>query len=67
MKKKAPTLRELYPNLTDDQLEQVEDTWERYLALVLRIYDRLVVEHGEKNVGKIIADSRAKMFSDKPY
>lgn len=39
--KPAPTLRDLYPNLNDEQLDEVEDTWERYLALVLRIFERL--------------------------
>ncbi|MGC9944441.1 MAG: hypothetical protein ABSE48_21660 [Verrucomicrobiota bacterium] len=39
--KPAPTLRDLYPHLNDEQLAEVEDTWERYLALVLRIFERL--------------------------
>lgn len=37
----AKTIRDLYPNLTDEQLAEVEDTWERYLSLVLRIFERL--------------------------
>ncbi len=40
-KKPAPTIRDLYPHLNDEQLAEVEDTWERYLALVLRIFERL--------------------------
>jgi hypothetical protein len=40
-KKPAPTIRDLYPQLNDEQLAEVEDTWERYLALVLRIFERL--------------------------
>jgi hypothetical protein len=40
-KKPVPTLRDLYPHLNDEQLAEVEDTWERYLALVLRIFERL--------------------------
>ncbi len=40
-KKPPPTLRDLYPDLNDEQLAEVEDTWERYLALVLRIFERL--------------------------
>jgi hypothetical protein len=39
--KPAPTIRDLYPNLNYEQLAEVEDTWERYLALVLRIFERL--------------------------
>ena len=37
----TPTIRDLYPSFTDEQLAEVEDTLERYLALVLRIYERL--------------------------
>lgn len=39
--KLSATLRDLYPNLSDEQLAEVDDTWERYLALVLRIFERL--------------------------
>jgi len=40
-KPSTPTIRDLYPHLNDEQLAEVEDTWERYLALVLRIFERL--------------------------
>lgn len=40
-KKPAPTIRDLYPHLNDNQLAEVEDTLERYLGLVLRIFERL--------------------------
>jgi hypothetical protein len=40
-KSPAPTIRDLYPHLNDEQLAEVDDTWERYLALVLRIFERL--------------------------
>jgi hypothetical protein len=40
-KNPAPTIRDLYPHLNDEQLAEVEDTWGRYLALVLRIFERL--------------------------
>jgi hypothetical protein len=39
--KPPPTIRDLYPDLSEAQLAEVEDTWERYLALVLRIFNRL--------------------------
>ena len=39
--KPTPTLRDIYPHLNDEQLAEVDDTWERYLALVLRIFERL--------------------------
>lgn len=37
----APTLRDIYPDLTEEQLKQAEENLDRYLALVLRIYERL--------------------------
>jgi hypothetical protein len=40
-KNPGPTIRDLYPHLNEEQLAEVEDTWERYLALVLRIFERL--------------------------
>jgi hypothetical protein len=40
-KKPAPTIRDLYPHFTDAQLAEAEDAHDRYLALVLRIFDRL--------------------------
>jgi len=38
------TIRDLYPHLNDEQLAEVEDTLERYLALVLRIFERRETE-----------------------
>ncbi len=34
-------LRALYPSLTDEQLQEAEANLERYLALVLRVHDRI--------------------------
>jgi len=42
--KSAPTLRDLYPDLNEAELAQVEDSLERYLSLVLRIFERLESE-----------------------
>ena len=39
-----PTIRDLYPNYTDEELAEAEDNIERYLALVLRIYERRELE-----------------------
>jgi hypothetical protein len=36
-----PTIRDLYPDLTDEELAEAEDTIERYLELVLRIFERI--------------------------
>ena len=38
--KNTPTIRDLYPHLNDEQLAEVEETWDRYLELVLRIFER---------------------------
>ena len=39
--KTAPTIRDLYPHFTEQQLAEAEDNLERYLTLVLRIYERI--------------------------
>lgn len=62
-KKPTPTLRDLYPHLDDDELAQVEDAFERYLALVLRIFERLEAEseqpeaHLTRDDGAVACDS----------
>jgi hypothetical protein len=42
--KPAPTIRDLYPHFTDEQLAEAEDAHDRYLAIVLRIFERLELE-----------------------
>ena len=42
--KATPTIRDLYPNLSDAELEEAEITWERYITLVLRIFERMEFE-----------------------
>jgi hypothetical protein len=44
VKKSAPTIRDLYPHFTDEQLAEAEDAHDRYLAIVLRIFERLELE-----------------------
>lgn len=39
-----PTVRNLYPNLTEPELANAEANLERYLALVLRIFERVESE-----------------------
>ena len=38
---KYTTLRELYPHLTEEQLEEAEENIEGYLEVVLRMYERI--------------------------
>ena len=40
----TPTIRDLYPNLSERELAEAEDNLERYLALVLRIFERMELE-----------------------
>jgi hypothetical protein len=39
--KSAPSIRDLYPDFSEKELAAAEDNLERYLALVLRIYERV--------------------------
>ncbi len=41
----TPTLRDLYPDITDEELEEAEEDLQGYLDVVLRIYERLQDEH----------------------
>lgn len=41
MEKQPPTLQELYPHLNHEELAEVEDTFERYLTLLWRIFERV--------------------------
>jgi len=47
----APTIRDLYPHFTDEQLAEAEDAFDQYLAIVLRIFDRL------QQAGQLTANS----------
>ena len=41
---KAITLRDLYPDFTDEQLEEAEANLRRYLSVMVRIAERLQSE-----------------------
>lgn len=38
------TIRQLYPHLSDNELAQSEENLDRYLVLMLRIFERLEFE-----------------------
>ena len=40
----TPTIRNLYPHLSEKELMEAEDNLDRYLALVLRIFERVELE-----------------------
>lgn len=43
-KNPTPTIRDLYPHLSEKELTEAEDNLDRYLALVLRIFERVESE-----------------------
>jgi hypothetical protein len=44
--KSNPSLRDLYPDLSEKEFAEAEDNLDRYLALVLRIFERIEAESG---------------------
>ncbi len=42
--KPAPTIRDLYPNLSPNELAEAEKNLEAYLQIALRIFERLEAE-----------------------
>jgi len=56
---KSPTLRDLYPHLDDKALKRVEEFYDEYLLLVLRIFDRLEAEKRAAKDGDLTADNSA--------
>jgi len=44
----VPTIRDLYPNYTEKELAEAEDNIERYLTLVLRIFERQELQKAEQ-------------------
>lgn len=45
---KTPTIRDLYPRLSDQELAEAEDALERYVALVLRITERTLRDESQE-------------------
>jgi len=48
VKKPTPTISELFPRLTEEELKEAEENLERYLVLVLRIFERIESEQSTK-------------------
>lgn len=38
------TIRDLYPRLSDQELREAEENFDRYIAIILRIFERLESE-----------------------
>jgi hypothetical protein len=47
-KQPFPTIRDLYPHYTEKELAEAEDNLERYLTLVLRIFERRELQKAEQ-------------------
>lgn len=47
---KPPTIRDLYPHFTEEQLAEAEEAIDRYLEIVLRVFERRYPEN-ETDVG----------------
>ena len=60
-KNTTPTLRDLYPNLSEQELAQAEDNLDRYIALVLGIFERVELDPQPAtlapNVGTLLCNS----------
>jgi hypothetical protein len=70
-RKEEITIRDLYPHLSEDQLKEAEENLERYLELVLRIYERIRGDPKAYSAFKSLTASRQnRMMKDKwsnPY
>jgi len=65
-KEKDITIRDLYPHLNEEQLKEAEDNLERYLELVLRIYERIQKDPQAYSAFKALTASRQNpMMKDK--
>jgi hypothetical protein len=54
-KDSAPTIRDLYPHFNDKELAAAKENLERYLVLVLRIFERLEESHANPQVDQLTA------------
>lgn len=48
------TLRDLYPTLSDEQLAEAEITFWRYIAVMVRIYERVRAEQGPEASTRLV-------------
>lgn len=54
------TLRQLYPHLTDSQLEQANENLKEYVAFALRVFERLEVDSDAWERFEALTASRRK-------
>lgn len=46
--KKEITIKDLYPNFTDEQLVEAEENLKKYVLIMMRMTERLVNEENQK-------------------
>jgi len=63
-KQGGPTIRDLYPGLSDEQLKEAEENLGRYLELALRIYDRIRSDPEAYSQFRALTASRCKATID---
>lgn len=52
------TIRDLYPHLNDEELKEAEENLERYLELILRIYERIINDPEAYSTFKALTTSK---------
>ena len=55
---KVPTLKEMYPDKTEEELADIEDRVKRYMALVIRVYNRISADPNEYARWRALTKSR---------
>jgi hypothetical protein len=61
----APTIRNLYPQLDEEELREAEQNLDRYLALVLRIFEPVESEN-HPQVGQLTDGTRTLRSTPPP-
>lgn len=63
---KPKNIRDLYPKLTEKQLEEAEENLEQYLEVVLRIYERIASDPAAyAELQKLLAEEERNKKSKK--
>jgi len=55
------TILDLYPNLNDEQLAEAEDNLDQYLALIIRIGERIIDEKGHDEFARILEEAKPEI------
>lgn len=63
-KNENPTIHDLYPHLNEAQLKEAEENLNRYLEIVLRIYDRIEKDLGAYTRFKVLTASNGGTMID---